>query len=95
MGWNYRRLRQTHHKHRNLSQLQEAERMEQKPYPTCRGTFTDCPTQQDFEEAIEKDKTNPPDRCKECWIFKESKFYEKKPYMPSEGVLKLLQGATK
>ena len=94
-GWNYKRLRQLSHKHRNLSQMEEAKRLEQHPYPKCRGTFTDCPIEQEFQEAIEKDKANPPDRCKECWIFKESKFSKSRPYTPSEGVLKLLQEAKK
>ena len=75
--------------------MKEAKRLEQNSYPKCRGTFTDCPTQREFQEATEKDKKNPPDRCKECWIFKESKFHEKKPYLPSEGVLKLLREAKK
>jgi len=62
-------------------------------YPLCRGTFTDCPTEPDFKAAMEKDPKNPPDRCKDCWVFKTSKFSEKKPYIPSEGVLKLLKEA--
>lgn len=89
MGRSHRRIEQFKH----LKSTWEANKSESVKYPKCRGTFTDCPTQQDFEEAIEKDKTNPPDRCKECWVFKESKFHEKKPYTPSEGVLKLLQDA--
>jgi len=62
-------------------------------YPNCRGTFQDCPTEQEFSEAISKDKKNPPERCRSCWIFKISKFYTAPPRPISEGVLKLLQGA--
>lgn len=41
-----------------------------KEYPNCVGTFEDCPKEiQNPEE--------PPENCKKCPIFVESKYYEK------------------
>lgn len=45
-------------------------------YPSCRSTFTDCPPEDEFKAAVEKDKSNPPERCKKCSIFTESKFFK-------------------
>ncbi|MEM5861222.1 MAG: hypothetical protein QXJ20_02410 [Candidatus Aenigmatarchaeota archaeon] len=41
-----------------------------KEYPNCVGTFSDCP------EAI-ANPDEPPEQCKKCPIFVESKYYEK------------------
>ncbi|MBI5332170.1 MAG: hypothetical protein HZB65_01215 [Candidatus Aenigmarchaeota archaeon] len=39
--------------------------------------FDTCPYKEEFDKAISEDKSNPPEQCKKCIIFKESEYHKR------------------
>jgi hypothetical protein len=63
-GWNYKRLRLLAHKHQTISQMKmeqfkEKLQKEEKKFPSCQGTFDDCP-------QGEIDPEDMPKACRMC-----------------------------
>lgn len=60
-GWNYKRLRQLGHKYRTLSEMKASQFKEkqEKKFPSCQGTFDDCP-------QGEIDPEDMPKACRMC-----------------------------
>ncbi len=51
-------------------------KIEIKKYPDCNGMFDNCPNREEFDKAVSDDKSNPPEVCKRCVIFRDSEWYK-------------------